>query len=175
MIREFGQLSGVVGRRAALRYAGLGLAAAALGACGVELPGSSPRATMIGAFVKGTWKVSAEGGTGVLTIGDGTWDLAAGTPPPGRDHGLLTDAMTGTYRIDAGVLTVEVDGDGARHRGTAIALPTEVSDRADFSATWSYRSDAFTVPVAWDGTTLVVQIVHQRHGGLILYTAERAR
>jgi len=173
-IRELGQLSGVVGRRAALRYAGLGLAAAALGACGVDLPGRHPRAALVTAFVRGTWRVTADGGAGLLTIGDDTWTLSGGTPPPGRKHGLLTDARNGTYRIDAGVLTVEVAGEGAPDRGTAIALPAEVSGHEDFSATWSYRGDAFTVPVAWNGTKLVVQIVHPRHGGLILYTAERA-
>ena len=49
----------------------------------------------------------------VPAVGDGTWALSEGTPAAGRKHGLLTDAMNGTYRIDAGVLTVEVSDDRA--------------------------------------------------------------
>jgi hypothetical protein len=179
MIREVRQLSAVVGRRTALKYAGLGLVTAALTACGADgLPGSGggPKKAMITAFVKGKWKIAAEGGTCVLTVKDGTWAMSEGKAPAGSDGGMLTRPYFGTYQIDSGVLTVAVnerDDPGEPDRGTGTALPEEVSDSEEFSASWSYHNDTFNVPVRWDGKKAVVQVTHQQYGGLIVLTAER--
>ncbi|GAA3389036.1 hypothetical protein [Cryptosporangium minutisporangium] len=176
MIQEFRQLSAVVGRRTALKYAGLGLIAATLSACGGDGSDSdgSPKKAMLTAFAKGKWKVGAEGGTGVLAVEDGKWTLE-GNSPPGQDSGLLNDSLYGTYQFDAGVLTVSVQRDESDEPniGTATSVPNEVSDKENFSASWSYDQDGFTVPVTWDGKKMVVQVTHQQYGGLIVFTAER--
>ncbi|MCF3184819.1 hypothetical protein IPZ70_33515 [Streptomyces polychromogenes] len=79
----------MVGRRAALRYALAGVAAAAVAACSGK---GSPSVTFhtLGAFLKGSWEFEAENGKGarIHVSEDGRWLMSGGgTDSPWSDEG----------------------------------------------------------------------------------------
>ncbi|MFI2412054.1 hypothetical protein [Streptomyces sp. NPDC018947] len=84
--RDFVRL---VGRRAALRYALAGVAAAAVAACSAD--GSpSVRSQTMGAFLKGSWDFEAENGAGarIVVSEDGRWLMSGGgTDTPWSEEG----------------------------------------------------------------------------------------
>jgi hypothetical protein len=192
MIREVRQFSALVGRRTALRYATLGLLAATLEACGASGKGDSAgnqsgaggrpagaagvKAMTLEAFVKGKWKVAANGGSCLLTVADGKWSLSDGTEAVGESKRFLMRELHGTYQLHSGVMEVAVlegDNDTTPKNGLASKLPAEVTNPADVLATWNYDRNQFEASFNWDGRQMVLFFSH-RTGGYIKFTAERA-
>lgn len=170
----YNQFALIVGRRTALRYAAVGVGAAAAGL----LTGcsSSPTTQAVTAFVKGTWLVTIPmhkdlGYTGtapqpdqetttVVVSEDGTW-----TATGGKLSGL--DGRKGKWSINAGTASITKnhctpadDYDCDEGAGTASGVPTEMggSTSATLSMAWAYSGTArpYPVPITWDGKTLTV-------------------
>ncbi|MEU9463712.1 hypothetical protein ACFVZJ_02400 [Streptomyces sp. NPDC058322] len=79
----------VVGRRAALRYALAGIAAATVAACSGN-GSTSVRFQTLGAFLKGSWEFEAENGAGarIVVSEDGRWLMSGGgTDTPWSEEG----------------------------------------------------------------------------------------
>jgi hypothetical protein len=202
VIRDVQRFSALVGRRTALRCAVLGLAAVTLEACGssskkkkkkksssdggqgsTTAPTASPSMTsaaasaMLGAFVKGRWRVTANGGSCVVTVGDGTWRVSDGVAATtGPSRGFLTRKLHGTFALQGGKMEVAVlegDGDTTPKNGLVSNLPAEVRNPADILAAWNYERDQFETSFKWDGKQVVLFFSH-RTGGYIKFVAERA-
>jgi hypothetical protein len=180
-IREAQRLASVLGRRSALKYVGLGLAATVLGACGGEKGrskngskgGSGVAGNTVEAFAKGKWKLSAGGARCTLTVGDGRWEIGEGTPAPGEEHGPLTRELKGTYTLSGRVLEVSAAEEGrSADRRVAEPLPSQVSDAESLTVRWNFDGSRSQVPVTWDGKKLVV--VFDNHDGPLVISAERA-
>lgn len=173
MIGEVRQLASVVGRRSALKYAGLGLVATVLSACGGDEGGSGVAGNTIEAFAKGKWKLAAQGSECTLTVADGKWDLSEGTDLPDED-GPLTRELYGTYALTGGALEVsaqERENNAGPKRGVGTPLPSQVSDSESTTIQWSYDTDQSQVPITWDGKKLV--LVFNNYDGAMVITAER--
>ncbi len=182
MIAQFRAASAVLGRRATLRYLGLGLLAAATAACsseperttGAAKPeetgtGAAARpsvtALAVAAFAKGTWKVSstvtrgnkAKTVSAELTVADGTW-----TAGPG----LFFDTFGagGEYSLEGGTLKVVLRGSEEYRREypqvkdlvfTGDGVPKTVPN-ASFIVGWAKGAKQQTCDTQWDGTTLTI-------------------
>lgn len=106
----------LVGRRAALRYALAGFAAAALAACSRDGGSTSIKSQTLAAFLQGTWDFRAENGNGAqITVAPGgTWLLTGGGAgsPAWSDEGtwsleggrLSTSMTTNLHRRDPHVV-----------------------------------------------------------------------
>ncbi|MFJ8210554.1 hypothetical protein [Streptomyces sp. NPDC096033] len=93
----------MVGRRAALRYALAGVAAAAVAACSGK---GSPSVTFqtLGSFLKGSWEFEAENGKGarIDVSEDGRWLMSGGgTDTPWSDEG--------NWSVEGGRLSVALE------------------------------------------------------------------
>jgi hypothetical protein len=176
MIRQFRIASSLIGRRAALRYLGLGLLAAATAACGKtsrdtgDTPpgetGPTVTALAVRAFAKGTWKVTStitrsgrapDTATGDLTVGEGTWSAVPG---------LFFDryGVGGEYVLNGDQLTVVLRGSPEYRRDfpnvkdltfTGTGLPANVPAGA-FILGWALGSRSQTCDTQWDGRTLTI-------------------
>lgn len=164
MLADFRQLERIVGRRAALRYAGIGLVTVAVAACGGKKDSGpsgdklSVGAVALDAFARGTWKltISPAGEThdsySTITITAGAWHM--------NDV-----ARSGTYSFSAGTLSVIDPGNdsGGDSAGwTGVGVPEQVASRASAKLGWSpapSTDPARELPVTWDGTTLTLTLM----------------
>jgi hypothetical protein len=178
MIRQFRTASSLIGRRATLRYLGLGLIAAATTACGktdhgtrdsqaTATAGAKPSVTALAvqAFAKGAWKVTStvtrgprtDVATGELTVGDGTWSAGPG---------LFFDqfGVGGEYVLSGDRLTVVLRGSEEYRREypgvkdltfTGTGLPANVPGGA-FILGWALGRRTQTCDTQWDGKTLTI-------------------
>jgi hypothetical protein len=176
MIRQWRLFSSVVGRRSALKYAGLGLMAAVISACGGKEAGPRPTVAMraIEAFAKGTWMVAASNGrTSQLTIDEGTWTMTPG----------VFDSLTarGEYALADGRLQVTrrySDEDRKKFSGVVdetyigTDIPQQVPDSGSAVVGWSFETKSQTCPVTWDGKTLQIS-GHDWYGNTVIVDASR--
>lgn len=99
-----GELAGLLGRRNALRYLGLGILGTVVSACSGNGSGGGPKAQAVRAFVKGTWSYeSNQGHEGTLVVrDDGTWETTQWRGISGRwtyEDGVV--AVPSLYDSDA--------------------------------------------------------------------------
>ena len=177
MLGDLRRLSAVLGRRTLIRYAGLGLLTAVVAGCsGEKGNGGGAAARTVEAFANGRWTLSAMGAQCVLTVGDGTFRMSDFVDPPGEAGNPLNGIVRGTYTLTAGVLQVQTfttEDDDSPKQGVGQQIPAEVGDAATTSVQWSYGAEAPSpVPVAWDGTNLVVTFPN--YNGPLVITGTRA-
>ncbi|MCM2423982.1 hypothetical protein [Streptomyces sp. RKAG293] len=175
-----------MGRRAALRYAGIGLVTVAVAACGGKKnSGNSGKsgdkltvgAVALDAFARGTWKltITPAGRThdsySTITITAGAWHM--------------NDVeRSGTYSFSAGTLSVIDPGNdngGDTTGWTGVGVPEQVAKGASAKLGWSpapTTDPARELPVTWDGTTLTLKLMpnDRRRGeeAPVVITAVRA-
>ncbi|MEU3459480.1 hypothetical protein ABZ721_05910 [Streptomyces sp. NPDC006733] len=181
MLADLRQLERIVGRRAALKYAGIGLVTAAVAACGGKKDDGRPGdklsvgAVALDAFARGTWKLTmTPAGTthdtyATITIAAGAWHMDDA-------------ARSGTYSFSAGTLSVVDPGNdnGSEATGwTGTGVPAQVAGRESVTLGWSpalSTDPAKELPVTWDGTTLTLRLMPgaRSRSAPVVITAVRA-
>ncbi|MCZ4125930.1 hypothetical protein [Streptomyces sp. H39-S7] len=183
MLADLRQLERIVGRRAALRYAGIGLVTVAVAACGGKKnSGGSDNKLTVGAvaldaFARGTWKltITPAGKThdsySTITIAAGAWHMDDVT-------------RSGTYSFSAGTLSVidPKNDNGSDQAGwTGTGVPDQVGKGTSVKLGWSpdpSTDPSRELPVTWDGTTLTLKLMpnDRRRGeeAPVVITAVRA-
>ncbi|MEU9321121.1 hypothetical protein [Streptomyces sp. NPDC048295] len=108
-------LACVVGRRNLLRYLAVGAGAVVVSACSGNGTGGGLRAQALKAFAVGTWGWTAnrDGGSGTVTIGDGTETVRSSM-----------NLMSGTWTYENG--TVDISAEGLSSYLKILDVPADI-------------------------------------------------